>query len=101
MALRILLSAFMMSPNVSGTPAGSFSKILTITACAAATPLFSALPRSVVSMSWVSGNAARMRCRMPSASNGRDIVSVAPSAQACIEPWCSASARTNNRGIAR
>ena len=35
------------------------------------------------------------------ASNGRDIVSVAPSAQACIDPWWSASARTNSRGIAR
>ena len=35
-----------MSLNVSGTPAGSFSNILTITSWAAATPLFRALPRS-------------------------------------------------------
>ena len=34
---------------------------------------------------WLSGNAARMRCRMAPASSGREMVSVAPSAQACIE----------------
>ena len=34
----------------------------------------------------LSGNAARIRCRIPRASNGRAMVSVAPSAQACIEP---------------
>ena len=49
--------------------------------------LFKALPLAVVSNPLLSGNAERMRCRIPSASNGRDIVSVAPSAQACIDPW--------------
>ena len=87
MALRILVSTFMMSLNVSGIPAGSFSKILTITACAAAMPVLRASPPSVESNPLLSGNAERMRCRMPSASNGRDIVSVAPSAHACIDPW--------------
>ena len=77
------------------------TKILTITSCAASTPRLSALPRSVSSYALLSGNAARMRCRMPRASNGREIVSVAPSAQACIEAWCMASANTNNRGISR
>jgi len=73
--------------ELSGTPAGSFSNILTITACAAATPLFRTLPRSEVSNSLLSGNAERMRCRIPFGSNGREIVSVAPNAQACIVPW--------------
>ena len=87
MARRILPSASMTSPKVSGIPAGSLSNILTISACAAATPRFRALPLTVASYPAVSGNAARIRCRMPSASNGREIVSVAPSAQACVEPW--------------
>jgi hypothetical protein len=87
MALRIWFSASMTSLMVSGIPAGSFSNILTITSCAAAMPRFKALPLAVASNRTVSGNAERMRCRMPWASNGRDIVSVAPSAQACIEPW--------------
>ena len=76
-----------MSSKVSGTPAGSRSKILTITACAAATPLLRAWPLAVVSISPAYGNAERMRCRTPFALNGREIVSVAPNAQACIEPW--------------
>ena len=73
--------------SAGGNPAGSFSNILTITVCAAAMPVFSALPLGVVSNPLLSGNAAWIRCRMPAASNGRAIVSVAPSAQACIEPW--------------
>src|ERR1700730_15638817 len=86
MALRTLYSASTRSLNVSGVPAGSFSNILTITAWAAATLRFKTRPRSVVSNSFLSGNAERTRCRRPSASNGRAIVSVAPNAQACIDP---------------
>ncbi len=100
MALMILPSAIRTSSNFSGTPAGSFSNILMITACAAETPWFKVMPLSVASYPALSGKAARMRCRIASASNGRDIVSVAPSAQACIEAWCRASARTNSRGTA-
>ena len=87
MALRILYSASTMSLNFSGSPAGSLSKILTITACAASTPLFNALPLAVVSNPLLSGNAEWMRCTIPSASNGREIVPVAPNANACIDPW--------------
>ena len=68
---NLLFGANDTSLIVSGSPAGSRSKILTITSCAAATPAFSILPRSVASKISLSGNAARMRCSTSSGSNGR------------------------------
>ena len=101
MALRILLSASTTSPNVRGTPAGSFSNILTITECAAATPSFKALPLAVgvesIGIRECGADALQDVCGI---ERPRDRVGGAQ-CPGLHRAMVQGVARTNNRGMVR